>query len=229
MYIITITFINHFTGSVPVLPALNVFITKYISTYTFSLSLSEPLVLDWVLYIDVYTQSNIGINTTRKNGPLLITYIMPSSTSSITPTSTVQFPSTTATLTVATPPLIDSLRQNPEVFISFLSILAVLLLIIIVILVFLVLISCRLYKQSKTVSFVSKERKELEATITSATVQGSTIQPMVDINRESLYSTASDSIVPVHNTLNTTDSPSRHSVSPPACHSSCDKLVESNV
>ncbi|XP_019851939.1 PREDICTED: uncharacterized protein LOC109581905 [Amphimedon queenslandica] len=209
-------------GSAPVLPTINVYITKYVSTYTYSLRLSEPLLLDSVLYIDLYTQSNISINTTSKYGPLLI---IPSDSSSATPTSTVQFPTTT--FTVATPPLIESLKQNPEVFISFLSILAVLLLIIIIFLVLLVLISCRLYKQSKTVSFVTKERKELEATNTSATVQGSTMQPVVDINRESLYSTASDSIV--HNTINTTDSPSRHSVSPPACHSSCDKLVESNV
>ena len=234
-YIVYIIFINYFTESLPVLPPINVYITKYISTYTYSLRLSNPLLLDSLLYIDLVTQSNISINTTSQYGPLLVTYLMPSttylmpSTTSLTtptPTSTI---STTPTLIVATPPLIDSLRQNPEVFFSFLSILAALLLIIITILVFLILISCRLYKQTKTASFMDKERKELEATITSDTVQGTTIQPMVPITRDSLISTASDSIVPVHNTINTTESPSRHSVSPPTCHSSCDQLVDSNV
>lgn len=210
----------------PTLPSFNLYITKYLSTYSYTLSLSQELQPGTLLYIELQMPTSIGINTTSPDGLLSITYVTSSSLSSTTlsPTSFI----------TAIPPSTGSILENPELFYSFLSITVALIIVIFILVLMIIFFAFRLWQQRKRASTTVKNPEDLEASIKSQNVKNVITISMTQTNRNS-YSSAADSIeysnghLPIHSRLDTSSPVRYSSVSPPSCHTSHDKLIDGGV
>ena len=208
----------------PTLPSFNLYITKYLSTYSYTLSLSQELQPGTLLYIELQMPTSIGINTTSPDGLLGITYVTSSSLSSTTlsPTSFI----------TAIPPSTGSILENSELFYSFLSITVALIIVIFILVLMIIFFAFRLWRQRKRASTTVKITEDLEASIKSQNVKNVVPMSMTQTNRNS-YSSAADSIeyssnghLPIHSRLDTSSPVRYSSVSPPSCHTSHDKLID---
>lgn len=216
-----------FIVMLPTLPSFNVYITKYLSTYSYTLSLSQEqlnsIQSGTLLYIELQMPTSIGINTTSPDGLLGITYVTPSSSSSTTllPTSFI----------TAIPPSTGSILEHSRLFYSFLSITVVLIIVIFILVLMIILFAFRLWQQRKRASTTIKNPEDLEASIKSQNVKNVIPISMTQTNRNS-YSSAADSIeysnghLPIHSRLDTSSPVRYSSVSPPSCHTSHDKLID---
>lgn len=215
----------------PTLPSFNVYITKYLSTYSYTLSLSQgqlsSIQSGTLLYIELQMPTSIGINTTSPDGLLGITYVTSSSLSS----STTLLPTSFIT---AIPPSTGSILENPELFYSFLSITVALIIVIFILVLMIIFFAFCLWQQRKRASTTIKNPEDLEASIKSQNVKNVIPMSMTQTNRNS-YSSAADSIeysnghVPIHSRLDTSSPVRYSSVSPPSCHTSHDKLIDGGV
>ena len=213
----------------PTLPSFNVYITKYLSTYSYTLSLSQgqlsSIQSGTLLYIELQMPTSIGINTTSPDGLLGITYVTSSSLSSST---TLLSPTSFIT---AIPPSTGSILENPELFYLFLSITVALIIVIFILVLMIIFFAFRLWQQRKRASTTFKNTEDLEASIKSQNVTNVTPMPMTQMNRN-FYSSAADSIeysnghLPNHSRLDTSSPVRYSSVSPPSCHTSHDKLID---
>ena len=222
-----------FVVMLPTLPSFNVYITKYLSTYSYTLSLSQEQLKSiqsgTLLYIELQMPTSIGINTTSPDGLLGITYVTPSSSSSTTLSPTTLSPTSFVT---AIPPSTGSILEHRRLFYSFLSITVVLIIVIFILVLMIIFFAFRLWQQRKRASTTIENTEDLEASIKSQNVKNVIPMSMTQTNRNS-YSSAADSIeyssnghLPIHLRLDTSSPVRYSSVSPPSCHTSHDKLID---